>query len=168
MKDSFEETSIRLRNMTSLYIVEEDRVLCLYRKGSRIADKKYIGTAGGHFEEKELNNPLACVLREMKEELGLLPEDVTDLRLRYITNRLKDSEIRQNYFYFGQLRSNRSLVSTEGDLKWIRFQDIPELDMPVSAKHMILHFLNTGRYNDLLYGGITQNNGTVFYPLEEF
>ena len=40
--------------------------------------------------------------------------------------------------------------------------------MPVSAKHMILHYLQKGRFDDVLYGGLTQADGTAFVPLEEF
>ena len=43
-----------LRNMTSVYLVRDDEVLCLFRQGSRVADQKYIGSAGGHFEKEEL------------------------------------------------------------------------------------------------------------------
>ena len=33
--------------------------------------ERYMGwVCGGHFEENELNDPKACVLRELKEELG--------------------------------------------------------------------------------------------------
>ena len=56
---------ILLRNMTSLYLWSEDGILCLYRIGSRVANHKFIGTAGGHFEPEELNDPQACILREM-------------------------------------------------------------------------------------------------------
>ena len=59
---------IRLRNMTSLYITGERGILCLYRVGSRVANHKYIGSAGGHFENCEMNDPRACVLRELREE----------------------------------------------------------------------------------------------------
>ena len=45
------EQSPKLRNMTSLYLVSDDQVLCLYRVGSRVADRMYIGSAGGHFEK---------------------------------------------------------------------------------------------------------------------
>ena len=34
-----------LRNMTSVYLVRDDEVLCLFRQGSRVADQKYIGSA---------------------------------------------------------------------------------------------------------------------------
>ena len=58
---------VTLRNMTSAYLVREGEVLCLYRIGSRVVSNKYIGSAGGHFEKEELNDPRACVLRELQE-----------------------------------------------------------------------------------------------------
>ena len=159
---------IRLRNMTSLYIVSDDAALCLYRVGSRVADHMYIGTAGGHFELQELNDPKACVLREMQEEAGLREADLTDMRLRYITHRLKNGEIRQNYYYFAHLRTERELHSSEGTLRWVPFTDIPALEMPVSAKHMILHYIAEGRSTDCVYAGITEETGTTFVAMREF
>ena len=158
----------KLRNMTSLYLTGQNGILCLYRIGSRVANQKYIGSAGGHFEPVELNDALRCVLREMEEELGLKAEDVRDLRLRYITYRLKDGEIRQNYYFFARLKEERELTSTEGQLRWVPLEEIPQLEMPMSAKHMILHYLKTGRFNDQLYAGITEETGTKFIPLESF
>lgn len=159
---------MKLRNMTSVYFVEGDKLLCLYRIGSRVADKKHIGAAGGHFEREELNDPRACVLREMAEEMGLREADTEDLRLRYITHRLANGEIRQNYYFFGKLKKRIPLESTEGILKWVPFEEVPQLKMPVSAKHMILHYLETGRYTDKLYCGVTEEAGTRFVEMEEF
>lgn len=158
----------KLRNMTSLYLTGDQGVLCLYRIGSRVADHMYIGSAGGHFETGELNDAKACILREMSEELGLCESDVKDLRLRYVTLRLKNGEIRQNYYFFGELREPRHLASTEGILRWVPCEEIPSLHMPVSAKHMILHYLHTGRHDDRLYAGVTVEEGTTFVPLQEF
>lgn len=155
--------------MTSLYLVREDAILCLYRIGSRVfSASRYIGSCGGHFEEEELNDPHKCILREMKEELGLTEADIEGLSLRYITHRLAKGEIRQNYCFFARLKENRELTSNEGILKWVSFNEIPDLPMPVSAKHMILHYLETGRFTNLIYAGITQENGTSFIPLVEF
>ena len=159
----------KLRNMTSLYLVREGEVLCLYRIGSRVfSASRYIGSCGGHFEDDELNDPKKCILREMKEELGLAAEDIEGLSLRYITHRLAKGEIRQNYYYFARLKEDRALSSNEGQLRWVPHEDIPELPMPVSAKHMILHYLRVGRFNDTLYAGITEPDGTKFVPMVEF
>ena len=162
------EQSPKLRNMTSLYLVSDDRVLCLYRVGSKVADRMYIGSAGGHFEKEELNDPCACVLREMREELGLGETDIHDLRLRYITHRLKNGEIRQNYYFFGKLSSQKELQSTEGNLQWFSYEDAENIHMPVSAKHMMLHYLKTGRFDENLYAGITVEGKTEFVVMEEF
>lgn len=154
--------------MTSVYFIGDEALLCLLRIGSRVVGSKYVGAAGGHFEAEELNDPKACVLREMREELGLMESDVEDLRLRYITHRLTGGEIRQNYYYFGRLKEQFSLKSTEGNLKWVRYEDIPELEMPISAKHMILHYLKEGRYTDILYCGVTEEAETRFVEMREF
>lgn len=159
---------MKLRNMTSVYFVNETGVLCLYRIGSRVADKMFIGSAGGHFEEDELNRPEQCVLREMEEELGLKPEEIEGLTLRYITLRLKNGEMRQNYYFFARLKEARDLTSTEGLLRWIAYEDIPELKMPVSAKHMLLHYLEVGRFTDCVYVGATEACGTRFVTMREF
>lgn len=159
---------IKLRNMTSVYFTGDAGILCLYRIGSRVANHLYIGSAGGHFEKEELNDARTCVLREMAEELGISESDVEDLRLRYVTLRLKNGEIRQNYYFFGRLKTERPLTSTEGILQWIPYAEIPSLQMPASAKNMILHYLHTGRYDNQLYAGITTEAGTTFVPLREF
>lgn len=159
---------MKLRNMTSLYLVNDRGVLCLYRLGSRVADHMYIGSAGGHFEEGELNDPQKCVLREMNEELGLTEEDVTGLTLRYITLRLKNGEIRQNYYFFARLRREQGLKSTEGILRWVPWEEVPTLEMPGSAKHMLLHYKKEGQKTTQIYGGITQEAGTTFETFREF
>ena len=158
----------KLRNMTSLYLVDDRGILCLYRMGSRVANNKYVGSAGGHFEPEELNDARACVLREMQEELGLTEIDVEGLRLRYITHRLTGGEIRQNYYFFARLKENRPLSSTEGTLRWVPYGEIPTLEMPVSAKHMILHYVKEGRFTDKLYAGITEEQETRFVEMREF
>ena len=158
----------KLRNMTSVYLTGERGILCLFRIGSKVANNKYIGSAGGHFENEELNDARACILREMNEELGITEADVENLKMRYITHRLKDGEIRQNYYFFGRLKADCELKSSEGTLQWIPYQGFDDLNMPVSAKHMILHYLSKGRYDDLLYAGITEEKGTVFVPMREF
>lgn len=159
---------MKLRNMTSIYFYNDTGLLCLYRLGSRVADKQYVGSAGGHFEEGELNDPEQCVLRELREELGLTKADISDLALRYITLRLKNREIRQNYYFFARLKEEQELHSTEGILRWVPYGEVTLLEMPCTAKHMILHYLAEGRCTDHLYGGVTRENGTEFMILKEF
>lgn len=158
----------KLRNMTSVYLTGEQGILCLFRIGSRVANNKYVGSAGGHFEPDELNDAKKCVLREMQEELGLTESDVEGMKLRYITYRLKNGEIRQNYYFFGKLNTQKPLQSTEGNLQWFTYEEAENLQMPASAKHMILHYLKVGRFDENLYAGITEEEGTKFVIMKEF
>lgn len=158
----------KLRNMTSVYLTGERGILCLFRIGSRVANNKYVGSAGGHFEQDELSDARACALREMQEELGLVESDVEDMKLRYITYRLKNGEIRQNYYFFAKLKSEKPLQSTEGNLHWFTCEEAEHLHMPASAKHMMLHYLKVGRFDENLYAGITEEEGTKFVIMKEF
>ncbi len=66
-------------------------------------------------------------------------------------------EIRQNYFYFANLESDIEVTSNEGMLQWFDFDEVPELDMPFTAKYVVRHYLKTGRKTDLLYGFIIKD-----------
>lgn len=158
----------KLRNMASVYLTDEEGILFLYRIGSRVADKLFIGSAGGHFEKDELNDARACVLREMQEELGLTEQDIGHLMLRYVTLRLKNGEIRQNYYFFASVQNRISLESSEGMLQWVRYEDAASLEMPSSAQFMMDHYLKVGRYDSRLYAGVTREDGISFTVLEEF
>lgn len=41
----------KLRNMTAIYLLQNDKILLLYRQGSRVVNNLWTGSAGGHFEE---------------------------------------------------------------------------------------------------------------------
>ena len=75
----------KLRNMTSIYITKGDEMLLLFRQCGRVVSDTWVGSAGGHFEENELNDPRACVLRELKEELGISESGIRNLLQRYVT-----------------------------------------------------------------------------------
>ena len=161
----------KLRNMTSIYLRRGDRFLLLYRIGSRVVGNSYTGTAGGHMEEAELNNPKACVLRELFEETGLTEQDIDNLKFRYITLRLKNGEVRQNYYFFADLAEHvdvEKLSSNEGELMWFDASEMEGLNMPHSAKYMLLHYIKIGQYTDCLYGGNTTEDGVEFTELKEF
>ena len=158
----------KLRSMTSLFFQREDGLLCLYRIGSRVANHLYVGACGGHFEKDELDDPTACALREMREELGLSPEDIKDLTLRYVTLRYYKGEIRQNYYFFAKLNGEKALSSAEGNLRFFTWEELKSAPMPVSARHMMDHYLAQGRFTDHRYAGTTEPGGTRFVRLESF
>ena len=157
-----------LRNMTSVFFTREDGLLCLYRIGSKVANHKYVGACGGHFEEEELASPEKCALREMNEELGLNPDDVEDLTLRYMTVRYVNGEIRQNYYFFARLKGERELKSTEGELHFFTWEQLKAVEMPLSARQMMDHYLTVGRFDEKCYAGITEPGGARFVELQSF
>ena len=147
----------KLRNMTAIYLTKGDKILLLYRQGGKVVNNVWTGSAGGHFEKDELNDPHACVMREMKEELGLSPEDVEGLKLRYIALRNVKGEIRQNYYFFAELKEtvDENLHSNEGECKWFSLDEIGELEMPITAKYVMEHYCKEGRFTSKVYVGVT-------------
>ena len=160
---------MHLRPMTAIYLTRGDKILLLYRIGSRVVGNAYTGAAGGHIEAEEFTDPRACVLRELQEETGLTADALDGLALRYITMRRKDGEIRQNYYYFAALKDGfEAQNSTEGRLEWHDLAALDALPMPVTARHVIDHYLSTGRFDDKLYGSVTTENGSVFTEMTDF
>ena len=103
-------------------------------------------TVQTRFEEFELNDAKACVLREMNEELGLCEDNIRNLSLRYVTLRRTKGEIRQNYYFFAILNEEVSddLVSNEGELKWFSLKQLDELEMPYTARYVMNHYYSIG------------------------
>lgn len=160
---------MKLRPMTAIYITRGDKILLLYRIGSRVVGNSYTGSAGGHMEPEEYRSPEACVLRELEEEMGLTSDALEGFRLRYITMRQKSGEIRQNYYFFAELKPGYDAQdSNEGRLEWHDLSSLDALPMPVTARHVVDHYLREGRFTDVLYGGLTTAEGPVFAELTDF
>lgn len=160
---------MKLRNMAGVYLLRDGKILLLYRQGSRVADRLWIPSAGGHLEEYELNNPRACVLRELNEEMGLCEDDLQNLRLKYITLRKTNGEIRINYYFFADLAAagSVSLQSNEGVLKWFETDEISELEMPFTSKPVLFHYLSRGMFDDRIYVGTANEKDVDFSVLFE-
>lgn len=160
---------MKLRNMTGIYLSCNGQMLLLYRQGGRVVSNQWIASAGGHFEKEELNDPKTCVLRELQEELHLCEEDLTGLKMRYIGLRNVNGEIRQNYYFFANLKPEHYelFTSNEGKCKWVDYTDIMDYDMPLTARFVMNHYLQTGQYTDCLYSAIADGQGFQFVPLAE-
>ena len=160
----------KLRNMTSLYITKGDKMLLLFRQRGRVVSDTWVGAAGGHFEENELNDPRACVLRELKEELGISESGIRNLLLRYVTLRRVKGEIRQNYYFFAELDNETSdhIVSTEGVNRWFTLSELSALEMPYTAKFVIEHYLKIGRRTNDMYVGVADGERVNFTKLLEY
>lgn len=158
-----------LRNLTTVYITVNNKMLLLYRVGSRVVQPSWCGI-GGHFEKDELNNPKACVLRELFEETGITEKDIGTLKLKYITLRKKNNEVRQNYYYFTELYNTEIDINEcdEGILEWVDINEVLDREMPFTAKECLNHYLKVGKDDNKLYAGIATENGVDFVELREF
>lgn len=160
----------KLRNMTSVYLSKGNQMLLLYRQGGRVVNNVWVASAGGHFEENELNDAKACVIRELKEELGIAENEITNLALRYVTLRRTKGEIRINYYFFADLKDDvkADFKSNEGECRWVDRSELLTLEMPFTAKYVIEHYLQTGCKNNFMYGGIADGEKVVFVEMPDF
>ena len=144
-------------------------MLMLYRVGSKVVTLSWCGI-GGHFERDELNDARACVLRELYEEMRIPASALENLSLRYVTLRLKKGEIRQNYYFFADLKPGTKvdLVCDEGKPEWVAFDKIMEKKMPYTAKYVLQHYFKTGKNTACIYGGVAEKNAVDFIDLKEF
>lgn len=153
-----------LRSMTSVYIVRNDEILLLYRRGSRVLNNLWIGSAGGHFNNDELDKPYDCIVRELKEELNISLEDIKNLTLRYITLRKIDNEVRQNYYYFAEINEilEKNIESNEGNLKWFNINKLPLDEMPITSKEVLKHYVKNRKMSKNIYCGSVSDNNINF------
>ena len=118
---------LRGKNTTLCYIERDGQYLMLHRtkKTNDENHDKWIGI-GGKFEPFE--SPYDCVLREAREETGLT---LTSLRYRGIVTFVSDQMPVAEYMHLftaddftGEIRD-----CDEGDLEWIRIEDLLKLPM---------------------------------------
>lgn len=136
----------------------------MYRVGSRLFNGDIWVGIGGHFEENGMNDPYTCALRELKEEIGISSTDIENLTLKYITTRLTNDEIRQQYIFFATLKTkNIELVSCdEGELFWIPVSKLFERKMAFSNTHCLNHYLSNEKNNIIYHGAIGEQDDTLF------
>lgn len=138
--------------MTSVLLVRGGHVLLLYRKGSRAIDDSWVGI-GGHLEPSEIDDPTRGALREMEEEIGVSPDQICDLALRYVSLRDTGTELRHTYYFTATLQPDVPLPvdCTEGDLRWFDLaMDPSDLEMPPTARLALAHWLKDGRHDEAL------------------
>ena len=157
----------KLRSMTSIYIINNDEILLLYRKGSRVLNELWIGSARGHFNDNELDKPYECIVRELNEELKIELKDIKNLNLRFITLRKVNNEVRQNYYYFAELNEifDRDIESNEGDLKWFNIDELPFDEMPITSREVLKHFMKHRNISDNIYCGSVSHNKINFLQM---
>ena len=93
-----------------------------------------------------------------------------NISLRYVTFRLKNGEIRQNYYYFADLQDGVQvrMECDEGKLQWMEADDLPFNEMPHTASYVMKHYEEIGKHNDVLYTGASAVGDVLFCELVEF
>lgn len=111
---------------TLCYIEQDDSYLLLHRVSKKhdINKDKWIGV-GGKFEDKE--SPEECLLREVKEETGLV---LTSYRLRGIVTFVSDRWVTEYMFLYTADGFEGDLTAcNEGTLEWVKKKDMEKLNL---------------------------------------
>lgn len=111
---------------TVCYIEKDEKYLMLHRtkKKNDINKEKWIGI-GGKFEDGE--SPEECVVREVKEETGLM---LNSYKLRCVVTYISTNwETEYMYVFTSDDFKGELTECNEGDLQWVDKQKITELNI---------------------------------------
>lgn len=127
-------------NLTTLcYIEKDNKYLMLHRvkKENDINKDKWIGV-GGHFEADE--SPEECLLREVKEETGLV---LTSWKLRGIITFISNEwQTEYMFLYTADGFEGEMIECREGNLEWVDKADMYDLPLWEGDK-IFLNLLDT-------------------------
>ena len=103
-------------------------------------------------------------------EVGSPEKDLSHLELRYVTLRRCNGEIRQNYYFFADLKDevDVNFHSSEGISRWFDLSELNSLEMPFTSKYVVKHYLEIGCKNHDIYAGIADGEKIVFVNMPEF
>lgn len=127
-------SNIELTTMCA--IIQNNKVLMIDRK------KSWRGWAfpGGHLENGE--SMLECIIREMKEETGLIIEKVCYKGMTNIHNTKRQTRhIISNYVAYAYQGSLKDTCD-EGLLKWIEIDNIERLDLAEGMEYRLPLFFS--------------------------
>ena len=109
---------------TLCYIENNDCYLMLHRtkKKKDVNKDKWIGV-GGHAEGNE--TPQECLIREVKEETGLL---LTSYKFRGLITFISDEyEAEMMRLFTADGYTGELITCDEGELEWVKKSDVPQL-----------------------------------------
>lgn len=135
----------RTKLTTLCYIEKNEKYLMLHRvlKKNDINKDKWIGV-GGHFENGE--SPEDCLLREVKEETGLI---LTAYQFRGIitfvfSSQGKETDTEYMCLYTADEYEGELISCSEGNLEWVNKKDIFSLNLWEGDK-LFFRLLEEGR-----------------------
>ena len=124
MERRFEGDFVLMKMTTLCYIENNDCYLMLHRtkKKKDVNKHKWIGV-GGHAEGNE--TPQECLIREVKEETGLL---LTSYKFRGLITFISDEyEAEMMCLFTADGYTGELITCDEGELEWVKKSDVPQL-----------------------------------------
>ncbi|MHB0886900.1 MAG: NUDIX domain-containing protein [Bacillota bacterium] len=147
--------------MAAAFLMNDGEFLLMKRSAGRVLSPGLWAGVGGHFEPAELNHPQAACLREVLEETGIREEDISDLKLKYITLRRKADEIRVQHIFFGASSVRDVIQTDEGELRWISESDLLNRELSFATRSVLEHYLKVGHKIDpIMVGTIDAVDGS--------
>jgi 8-oxo-dGTP diphosphatase len=139
-----EETTMKCRMMAAAMLFHGDELLMMERSMERTLNPGMWAAVGGHLEPDELSRPRDACMREIYEETGFAPDDIKELKLRYILLRNKDGELRQQFIYSG-IATRKDFVDTdEGKLHWVPVAEVLDREIPYIFRMTLDHYFREG------------------------
>ena len=124
MERRFDGDFVLMKMTTFCYIENNDCYLMLHRtkKKKDVNKDKWIGV-GGHAEGNE--TPQECLIREVKEETGLL---LTSYKFRGLITFISDEyEAEMMCLFTADGYTGELITCDEGELEWVKKSDVPQL-----------------------------------------
>ncbi len=152
---------IQTRLLTAAFLFSNNHLLMMQRSSSARFLAGMWAPVGGHIEADEFCTPQAACEREILEETGLSAADLHNFSLRYIVHRLRQSEIRIQYCYFGSTTKRELGTTDEGELHWVPMENVLKLAVSATTWLTLQHYFKVGSQTDLVYvGSVSAQDGT--------
>lgn len=163
---------IKLRVMTAAFLRNNDEFLMMHRSNERKLAAGLWAGIGGHLEPDEINDPEKACIREIYEETGIENKDITNMRLKYIILRRSKAEIRIQYIYFGDTSARVVGETDEGELFWIKKDELMERQLSQTTTMTLKHYFSYGMdIEDVMVGTVSaEHNKPVmnWVPLQDW
>ena len=148
---------------TVCYIEKDGKYLMLHRtkKKNDINKEKWIGI-GGKFEEGE--SPEECVLREVKEETGLILNSVKLRGMLTFINTICETEY--IYIFTSDDFTGNLIECNEGDLQWVEKDKVTSLNLWEGDKIFIEKIKENSPFFTIKY--VYDGDTLLHYDLKEY
>lgn len=148
---------------TVCYIEKEGKYLMLHRtkKKNDINEGKWLGI-GGKFEDKE--SPEDCIIREVKEETGLVLNSVKLRGILTFINTICETEY--IYVFTSNDFTGNLIECNEGELKWVEKEKVTSLNLWEGDKIFVEKIKEESPFFTIKY--VYDGDTLLHYDLKEY